>query len=114
MMHAIVVGSSGAIAMNLTVCQKQVEKQRRQKVHPRDSVVRLYLSRKQGLISVEYCIDLAIIRLDHYIADSEERLLAAAKDDCEGVMEKSNQFKKKKKGIRGLLNNGLSSCTAKF
>ena len=32
MMHAIVVGSSGAIAMNLTVCQKQVEKQRRQKV----------------------------------------------------------------------------------
>ena len=33
MMHAIVVGSSGAIAMNLTVCQKQVEKHlRRQKV----------------------------------------------------------------------------------
>ena len=32
MMHVIVVGSSGAIAMNLTVCQKQVEKQRRQKV----------------------------------------------------------------------------------
>ena len=32
MMHAIVVGSSGAIAMNLTVCKKQVEKQRRQKV----------------------------------------------------------------------------------
>ena len=32
MMHVIVVGSSGAIAINLTVCQKQVEKQRRQKV----------------------------------------------------------------------------------
>ena len=32
MMHAIVVGSSGAIAMNLTVCKKQVEKQRGQKV----------------------------------------------------------------------------------
>ena len=32
MMQAIVVGSSGAIAMNLTVCKKQVEKQRRQKV----------------------------------------------------------------------------------
>ena len=33
MMYAIIVGSSGAIArMNLTVCKKQVEKQRRQKV----------------------------------------------------------------------------------
>ena len=32
MMHAIVVDSSGAIAMNLIVCKKQVEKQRRQKV----------------------------------------------------------------------------------
>ena len=32
MMHAIAVGSSGAVAMNLTVCKKQVEKQRRQKV----------------------------------------------------------------------------------
>ena len=33
MMHAIVVGSSGAVAMNLTVCKKkQVEKQRGQKV----------------------------------------------------------------------------------
>ena len=32
MMHVMVVGSSGAIAMNLTVCKKQVEKQRRQKV----------------------------------------------------------------------------------
>ena len=32
MMHAIVVGNSGAIAMNLTLCKKQVEKQRRQKV----------------------------------------------------------------------------------
>ena len=27
MMHAIIVGCSGAIAMNLTVCKKQVEKQ---------------------------------------------------------------------------------------
>ena len=32
MMHAIIVGCSGAIAMNLTVCKKQVEKQWRQKV----------------------------------------------------------------------------------
>ena len=32
MMHPINVGCSGAIAMNLTVCKKQVEKQWRQKV----------------------------------------------------------------------------------
>ena len=32
MMHAIIVGSFGAIAMNLTVCKKEVEKQWRQKV----------------------------------------------------------------------------------
>jgi len=31
-MHAIVIGCSGAIAMNLTVCKKQVEKQYRQQV----------------------------------------------------------------------------------
>jgi len=27
MMHAIIIGCSGAIAMNLTVCKKQVQKQ---------------------------------------------------------------------------------------
>ena len=32
MMHAIVIGCSGAIAMNLTVCKKQVEKQWRQQI----------------------------------------------------------------------------------
>ena len=31
-MHAIIIGCSGAIAMNLTVCEKQVEKQWRQQV----------------------------------------------------------------------------------
>jgi len=32
MMHKIVIGCSGAIAMNLTVCKKQVEKQWRTQV----------------------------------------------------------------------------------
>jgi len=32
MMHAIIIGCSGAIAMNLTVCKKQVEKQWRKQV----------------------------------------------------------------------------------
>ena len=32
MMHAIVIGCSGAIAMTLNVCKKQVEKQWRQQV----------------------------------------------------------------------------------
>ena len=32
MMHAIIVGRSGAIAMNLTVCQEQIQKQWRERV----------------------------------------------------------------------------------
>ena len=32
MMHTITIGCSGAAAMNLTVCKKQVEKQWRQQV----------------------------------------------------------------------------------
>ena len=32
MMHAIIVGCSGALAMNLIVCKKQVEKQRQRVV----------------------------------------------------------------------------------
>ena len=49
------------------------------------------------MISVEDCVDLARIVLDHYIPESEERLLAAAIDDCEGVMERSKQFKKRRR-----------------
>ena len=43
---------------------------------------------------------LARIGLDHHIPESEERLLAAAIDDCEGVMERSNQFKKRRREER--------------
>ena len=32
MMHAILIGCSGTIAMNLTVCKKQVEKQWRRQL----------------------------------------------------------------------------------
>ena len=32
MMHVLIIGCSGAIATNLTVCKKQVEKQWRQQV----------------------------------------------------------------------------------
>ena len=32
MMYTIIIGCSGAIAMNLTVCKKQVEKQWRKQV----------------------------------------------------------------------------------
>jgi len=32
MMHVLIIGCSGAIAMNLTVCEKQVEKQWRQQI----------------------------------------------------------------------------------
>ena len=35
---------------------------------------------------------LARIGLDHHIPESEERLLAAAIDDCEGVMDCTAKF----------------------
>ena len=46
-------------------------------VHPRDCVARLYLPRKEvgrGLMSVEDCVDLAILWLENYIQKSNERL----------------------------------------
>ena len=44
-------------------------------LHPRDSVCRLYLPRKEGgrgLIAVEDCIDLAKLALERYIRQSDE------------------------------------------
>ena len=51
-------------------------------LHPRDSVCRLYLPRKEGcrgLIAVEDCIDIAKLGLERYISRSDERLIIAAR-----------------------------------
>ena len=72
-------------------------------LHPRDSVVRLYLPRKEGgrgLISVEDCVDQAVLGLQKYISLSEERLLVAARSGEEGNGEDVEDFKKRKKTER--------------
>ena len=55
-------------------------------LHPRDSVARLYLPRKEGgrgLMSVEDCVELAILGLENYIQKSNERLITSARRDLE-------------------------------
>ena len=75
-----------------------------QALHPRDSVVRLYLPRKEGgrgLISVEDCIDLATMSLENYIQKSNERLLTSARRDIEeGELGTEKEFKKQRKEAR--------------
>ena len=49
-------------------------------------MARLYLPRKEGgrgLLSVEDCIDLAILGLENYIQKSNERLITSARRDIE-------------------------------
>ena len=55
-------------------------------LHPKDSVARLYLPRKEGgrgLMSVEDCVELAILGLASYIQKSNERLITSARRDLE-------------------------------
>ena len=47
-------------------------------LHPKSDVDRLYIPRKEGgrgLISIEDCVELAIIDLEVYVHGSEERLI---------------------------------------
>ena len=77
-------------------------------LHPRDSVARLYLPRKiegRGLISIEDCVDQASIGLANHIAESNERLLTAARRCTSTHQEDRKGFKKRKreermKGVR--------------
>ena len=72
-------------------------------LHPRDSVARLYLPRKiggGGLISIEDCVDQASIGLANYIAESNERLLTAARRGTSTRQEDSKEFKKRKREER--------------
>ena len=50
-------------------------------LHPRDSVARLYMPRKEGgigLMAVEDCVDMAVLSLEKYINLSTARLINAA------------------------------------
>ena len=69
-------------------------------LHPRDSAARLYLPRKEGgrgLMSVEDCVDLAILGLENYVQKSNERIISNPRinlQDEELGMEKELKRKK--------------------
>ena len=71
-------------------------------LHPRDSVARLYLPRKEGgrgLVAIEDCVQLAILGLENYVQDSKERILSPARCEAgERVTEKD--FKKRRREER--------------
>ena len=73
-------------------------------LHPRDAVARLYLPRKEGgrgLISVEDCVDLAILGLENFIQKSNERLIISARRDLEDEeLGTEMEFKEPKKEDR--------------
>ena len=53
-------------------------------LHPKSDVNRLYIPRKEGgrgLISIEYCVELAIRGLELYIHGSERRLIQAIRGE---------------------------------
>ena len=50
-------------------------------LHPKSDVDRLYTPRKEGLISTEDCVELAIRGLEVYVHGSEKRLIQAARTD---------------------------------
>ena len=69
-------------------------------LHPRDSVARLYLPRKEGgrgLMSVEDCVDQAVLGLDNYVSMSRERLLVATRRGDEVNSESVAEFKNRRK-----------------
>ena len=69
-------------------------------LHPRDSVAKLYLSRKEGgtsLLSVEDCVDQAVLGLENYVSRNEDRILVAGRIGNEIDREGVEDFKKRKK-----------------
>ena len=57
-------------------------------LHPRDDVVRLYVSRKEvgrGLTSIENSIEASIQRLDDYIQKRRERLVTAIRKNTDNM-----------------------------
>ena len=49
--------------------------------HPKDNVHRLHIKRKEerrGVINIEECVEYEIVRLHHYVQNSQERYISAA------------------------------------
>ena len=73
-------------------------------LHPRDSVDRLYLPRKEGgrgLISIEDCVDIAELSLKEYVMKSKEKLISAARGSVTEEVESAESYKKRRKEERG-------------
>ena len=71
--------------------------------HPKDSVHRLYISRKEGgrgLISIENCVEIATVGLENYIQNSTERLIIAARGENKESTESVNNVKQRIKRNR--------------
>ena len=67
-------------------------------LHPKSNVERLYLPRKEGgrgLISIEDATRTAILGLQKYIQESEEKLISAARKP-EHVLESAKEFKSRR------------------
>ena len=70
--------------------------------HPKSNVERIYIPRKEGgrgLLNVEDTVNTAILGLEEYVVDSNERILSAARN-IEEVTETAKGFKKRKKNER--------------
>ena len=69
--------------------------------HPKSSIDRIYLSRKEGhrgLIGVQDTVETAILEPRNYVRNSKERLVIAARTiEKDEDREKRNEFKKRKK-----------------
>ena len=71
--------------------------------HPKDSVHRLYISRKEGgrgPISIENCVEIATVGLENYIQNSTERLIIAARGENKESTESVNNVKQRIKRNR--------------
>ena len=66
-------------------------------LHPKSDVDRLYTPRKEGLISTEDCVELAIRGLEVYVHGSEERLIQAVRGDKIDGLETASVLTRSKK-----------------
>ena len=70
--------------------------------HPKSNVVMIYIPRKEGgrgLLNVEDTVSKAILGLEEYVVDSNERILSAARN-IKKVTATAKGFKKRKKNER--------------
>ena len=68
-------------------------------LHPRDSVCRLYVPRKmggRGLIGIEDFVELAILGLNNYVNESQDKLIEGARG-CEIIEQESTETVKRKR-----------------